>query len=56
MIMVRTNPVSRDTSVPAAITALDFSRPDARPPDFFAAGAGAGAEGCAVAGAGSGAA
>ncbi len=26
------NPVSRDTIVPAAITALDFSRPPARPP------------------------
>ena len=32
IIRVRTKPVSRETSVPAAITALDFSRPEARPP------------------------
>ncbi|MDQ1027732.1 hypothetical protein QF035_005314 [Streptomyces umbrinus] len=43
--------------VPAAMTALDFSRPDARPPDFFpaaGAGAGGGVEGGSAAGAGSG--
>ncbi|CAM5338089.1 hypothetical protein STANM309S_03717 [Streptomyces tanashiensis] len=38
---LRTKPVSRETRVPAAITALDFSSPEARP-DFFGAGAGRG--------------
>lgn len=46
----RTKPVRRETIVPAAITALDFSRPEAFPL-FLGAAAGAGAVGvsCIVA-------
>ncbi len=47
----RMKPVSRETIVPAAITALDFMRPAARPP-FLGAGeaAGSGAGGSSTRG------
>ncbi|KEF20984.1 hypothetical protein DF18_07135 [Streptomyces rimosus] len=48
MTRLRTKPRMRETSVPAAMTALDFSSDDARPPERLAgaAGSGAGIGGC----------
>ncbi len=43
MTRVRANPVMRETIVPAAITALDLSRPAALPAGLLGAGAATGA-------------
>ncbi|GAA3093983.1 hypothetical protein GCM10020254_43880 [Streptomyces goshikiensis] len=51
MTRVRRKPVMRETIVPAAIRALDLSRPAARPAGLLGAGAATGASSAGVRGA-----